>query len=105
MTTREYKNHKGLKKENLRDNMSTAEIVLNMLAEVSTTDISRAEEPKTLDENKEVAKAGGDIAGNARRAIEKRTKKPVVTSNDAEKLHKLTPDIIEDASNLLESEN
>lgn len=102
MTTREYKNYKGLKKENLRDNMTTSEIVLNMLAEVSTTDISKAEKPQTFNENKAVAKAGGAIAGDARNAIEKRTKNSVITPDNA-KMGQVLPDVIEDIANLPES--
>jgi hypothetical protein len=83
MTTRRYKNLKGLKKENLRDNMSTLELVLNMLAEATTTEISRVAEPKTLEENKQVARRGGRIAGNARKEIETDTGKPVITSKSA----------------------
>ena len=67
MTTKEYKNFKGLKKENLRDNFSNMELVLNMLGEVSTTEISKKENPKTFEESKRVAKKGGEIAGNARK--------------------------------------
>ncbi len=80
LTTRKYKDLKGLKKENLRDNMTTLEIVLNMLAEASTTEISKTEKPKTFTQNKEVAKKGGSIAGNARKEIEKKTGKSVITS-------------------------
>ena len=83
MTTRQYKRHKGLKKENLRDNMSTLELVLNMLAEATTTEISKTTEPQTFEENKNVAKRGGQIAGNARREIEKDTGKPVISSKNA----------------------
>lgn len=83
MTTREYKNFKGLKKENLRDNMSTLELVLNMLAEATTTEITREEKPQTFEENKKIARAGGEIAGNARKEIEVRTNKPVITSKKA----------------------
>lgn len=82
-TTREYKNFKGLKKENLRDNMTTLEIVLNMLAEATTTEITKVENPLGLEENKEVAKKGGNIAGNARKEIEKTTGRPVITSKNA----------------------
>ena len=82
MTTRQYKQLKGLKKENLRDNMSTAEIVLNMLAEVSTTEISKSSTPQSFAENRQVAKSGGEVAGNARRDMEKRTGKPVKEKND-----------------------
>jgi hypothetical protein len=82
MTTREYKNLKDLKKENLRDNMNNLELVLNMLAETATTEISKKEEPQGLDESKKIAKDGGEIAGNARKAVEKRTGKPAVTSEN-----------------------
>ena len=80
LSTREYKRLKGLQKENLRDNMSTTEIVLNMLAETSTTDISREEQPQTFAENRAVAQKGGEVAGIARRALEERTGRPVVWS-------------------------
>lgn len=80
MTTREYKDFKGLKKENLRDNMSTTELILNMLAETATKDIAEAINPQGLDENKQVAQDGGSIAGDARKSIEARTGKPVITS-------------------------
>ena len=79
MTTRQYKKLKGLKKENLRDNMSDLELVLTMLAEASTRDISRAEEPETFEESRQVAQQGGEVAGIARRALEQRTGKPVIT--------------------------
>ena len=82
MKTREYKNFKGLKKESLRDNMSNMELVLNMLAEVSTTEISKQRNPKTLDENKSVAKQGGSIAKEARKRLELETGKPVVTNEN-----------------------
>lgn len=83
MNTREYKRFKGLKKENLRDNMSTTELVLNMLAETSTTDISKAEQPETFEENRQVARRGGNVAGIARKALEAETGKPVVTTMNA----------------------
>ena len=79
MNTKEYKKYKGLKKENLKDNMTNLELVLNMLAEVSTTEISKSKKPKGLQENKKVAKEGGSIAGNARKNIEKITKKKVIS--------------------------
>ncbi|MEI6304668.1 MAG: Bro-N domain-containing protein [Candidatus Taylorbacteria bacterium] len=82
MTTREYKNLKDLKKENLRDNMSNLELVLNMLAETATTEISRKEEPKGLDLSKKIAKRGGSIAGTARRQIEKETGRLAITSEN-----------------------
>lgn len=94
MTTRQYKSLKGLKKENLRDNMSTLELVLNMLAEATTTEISKTAEPKTLEENKHVARRGGRVAGNARREIEADTGKPVITSKNAMQLNTLVPDVI-----------
>ena len=96
MTTRRYKNLKGLKKENLRDNMTTLEIVLNMLAEATTTELTKATNPKGLEENKKVAKEGGSIAGNARKAIEQRTGKPVVTSKNAVDLSKLIEDVVKE---------
>jgi len=83
MTTRQYKNFKGLKKENLRDNMSTLELVLTMLAEATTTEISKGQKPETLDENVNVAQSGGRIAGNARKEIEGVTGKPVITQENA----------------------
>ncbi|QQR65082.1 hypothetical protein IPH92_00680 [Candidatus Kaiserbacteria bacterium] len=86
MTTKEYKNLKGLKKENLRDNMTNLELVLNMLAETATTEISEKREPKTLDENKIVAREGGSIAGNARKDIEAKTGKKVITKKNAKVL-------------------
>lgn len=95
MTTRQYKNLKGLKKENLRDNMSTLELVLNMLAEATTTEISKTAEPKSFEENKQVARRGGRVAGNARREIEADTGKPVITSKNAAQLNTLLTDMIE----------
>ena len=82
MKTREYKDFKGLKKESLRDNMSNMELVLNMLAEVSTTEISKQRNPKTLDENKSVAKQGGSVAKEARKRLEIETGKPVITDEN-----------------------
>lgn len=83
MNTRQYKNLKGLKKENLRDNMSTLELALNMLAEATTTELTKAQNPQGLDENRVVAKQGGKVAGNARREIEAQTGRPVVTAENA----------------------
>lgn len=83
------------KKENLRDNMSDAEIVLNMLAEVSTTEISKSKNPRSFEENRSVAKEGGKIAGNARKNIEKSTGKPVITSKNATQLNAIVTDMIE----------
>jgi len=96
MTTRQYKNLKGLKKENLRDNMSTLELVLNMLAEATTTEISKEQQPETLKENIAVAKSGGRIAGNARKEIEATTGKPVITSKNAADFSNLISNLIED---------
>lgn len=93
MTTRQYKDYKGLKKENLRDNMSTLELVLNMLAEATTTELANATNPQGLEENKQVAKRGGSIAGNARKEIEQETGKPVITSKNAIDLGKLIEDV------------
>ena len=98
MTTRQYKNHKGLTKENLRDNMSTLELVLNMLAEATTTELSQAEEPEAFDESKEIARRGGSVAGNARKEIEAQTGKPVVTSKNARDFRMLLGDVIEAAA-------
>ena len=82
LTTKEYKNLKGLKKESLRDNMTNLELVLNMLAETATTEISHKKEPDGLEQNKKVAKEGGDIAGNARKQIEEKTGAPVITGDN-----------------------
>ena len=94
MTTREYKDFKGLKKENLRDNISTTELILNMLAETATKDIAEATNPQGLDENKQVAQDGGSIAGDARKSIEARTGKPVITSKNAIDLGRLISDVV-----------
>lgn len=84
MTTRQYKNYKGLKKENLRDNMSTLELALNMLAEATTTELTNAQNPHGLEENRAVAKQDGKVAGNARKEIESQTGRSVVTSGNAQ---------------------
>ena len=94
MTTREYKDFKRLKKENLRDNMSTTELILNMLAETATKDIAEATNPQGLEENKQVAQDGGSIAGDARKSIEARTGKPVITSKNAIDLGRLISDVV-----------
>lgn len=96
MTTRGYKNLKGLKKENLRDNMTTLEIVLNMLAEATTTELTKTTNPQGLEENKKVAKEGGSIAGNARKEIEQKTGKPVITSKNAVDLSRLIEDVVKE---------
>ena len=95
MTTRQYKNLKGLKKENLRDNMTTLELVLNMLAEATTTEISKEQNPQTFAENRSVAREGGEVAGNARKDIEERTSRPVTTSKNAADFSNLISDMIE----------
>lgn len=95
MTTRQYKNLKGLKKENLRDNMSTLELVLNMLAEATTTEISKRKQPESFEENRVIASEGGAAAGEARAAVEKRTGKSVVTSKNAAQLQDIVADLLE----------
>jgi hypothetical protein len=95
MTTRQYKNLKGLKKEGLRDNMTTLELVLNMLAEATTTVISKKQKPQTFEENKRVAREGGEVAGDARQAVEKRTGEPVITSKNAVDFSQLITDVSE----------
>lgn len=100
MTTRQYKKLKGLKKENLRDNMTTTELVLNMLAETSTTDIFRAEQPQSFSENQQIARRGGKVAGIARQALEAETGKPVITSLNAADFRQLITSIVEDAAAL-----
>lgn len=83
MSVREYKDHKGLKKENLRDNMTNVELVLNMLAEVTTTAISRREQPETFYDNKNIARRGGNVARNARKEIEKETGETIISPLNA----------------------
>lgn len=99
MTTREYKDFKNIKKENLRDNMSTLELVLNMLAEATTTELTHTINPQGLEENKVVAKEGGTVAGNARKDIESRTGKPVISQKNALDFSKLIEDIVETNEN------
>lgn len=98
MSTRQYKNLKGLKKENLRDNMTTLELVLNMLAEATTTEISKQKAPETFSENIDVARAGGKVAGDARKAIESQTGVPVITSKNAAQLNQVVTDLLEGAT-------
>ena len=98
MSTRQYKNLKGLKKENLRDNMTTLELVLNMLAEATTTEISKQKAPETFSENIDVARAGGKVAGDARKAIENQTGVPVITSKNAAQLNQVVTDLLEGAT-------
>lgn len=102
MTTGQYKRLKGLTKENLRDNMTDLELVLTMLAEASTTDISKTAKPQTFEENKQVAKRGGKVAGIARQALEAETGKPVITEKIAFDFQQLVTDIVEDAAELPE---
>lgn len=97
MTTRQYKNLKGLKKESLRDNMSTTELVLNMLAETATKDISQQSQPTGLDESKIVAQRGGRIAGNARKELEKEIGAPIVTTKNASQLNHVVTELLESA--------
>ena len=103
MTTGQYKRLKGLTKENLRDNMTDLELVLTMLAEASTTDISKTAKPQTFEENKQVAKRGGKVAGIARQALEAETGKPVITEKNAVNFQQLVTDIVEDAAELPEN--
>ena len=98
MSTRQYKNLKGLKKENLRDNMTTLELVLNMLAEATTTEISKKKSPSTFSENIAVAREGGEAAGIARKAVEERTGVPVITSKNAAQLNQVMTDLLEGAT-------
>ena len=95
MSTRQYKRLKGLKKQNLRDNMSTLELALNMLAEATTTELTKTENPQGLAENIVVAQAGGEVAGDARRSIEARTGRPVITSENAAQLNAVVTNLIE----------
>ena len=105
MTTGQYKRLKGLTKENLRDNMTDLELVLTMLAEASTTDISKTAKPQTFEENKQVAKRGGKVAGIARQALEAETGKPVITEKNAFDFQQLVTDIVEDAAELPEEKD
>ena len=97
MSTRQYKNLKGLKKENLRDNMTTLELVLNMLAEATTTERSKQKAPSTFSENMAVAREGGEAAGIARKAVEERTGVPVITPKNAAQLNQVVTDLLEGA--------
>ena len=98
MSTRQYKNLKGLKKENLRDNMTTLELVLNMLAEATTTEISKQKAPANLSENISVARAGGKVAGDARKAIESQTGVPVISKKNAAQLNQVVTNLLEGAA-------
>ena len=105
MTTRQYKNHKGLKKESLRDNMSTTELVLNMLAETATKEIAQSEDPEGFEENKKVAGRGGKIAGDARKSIEAETGKSVITSQNAAQLNHVVAQMIEASVKAVEEDD
>ena len=107
MTTRQYKNYKGLTKENLRDNMTTLELVLNMLAEATTTEISKQREPETFKENLAVAREGGEAAVESRKAVESRTGVPVITAQNAVQLNQVVTNMIENAAgeNRLDARN
>ena len=98
MSTRQYKNLKGLKKENLRDNMTTLELVLNMLAEATTTQFSKDRKPTTFQENLEVAKAGGQVAGRTRKDIESQSNTPVISPKNAAQLNQIVTDLLEGAA-------
>lgn len=104
MSTRSYKNLKGLKKENLRDNMSTLELALNMLAEATATQLTKVRNPEGLEENRQVSRQGGAIAGNARKEIEEATGKPVITSQNAKQLNAVVTGLIEGISSEREKE-
>lgn len=99
MSTREYKNYKGLKKQNLRDNMTTTELILNMLAETATKDIANSSNPYGLEENKEACRKGGSIAGNARKEIEEETGKSVITRKNALDFGNLISGVSKEISN------
>ena len=98
MSTRQYKNYKGLKKENLRDNMSTLELALNMLAEATTTELTKVQNPYGLEANRNVAKTGGQIAGETRMRIEKETGNPVITNQNAASLNSVVTGMIEEVT-------
>jgi len=100
MSTRQYKNLKGLKKENLRDNMSTLELALNMLAEATTTELTKVHNPHGLEDNQKIAQKGGNVAGNARREIEQETGKSIITSQNAIQLNDAVTQLIEAVSEI-----
>ena len=105
MNTRQYKRLKGLKKENLRDNMSTLELTLNMLAEATTTELTKTRNPQGLAENQDVARRGGRVAGDARKAIEKESGRPVITAENAAQLNTVVVTMIEDVAESTSEEN
>ena len=105
MTVKEYKSLKGLTNENLRDNMSTMEMVINMLAEATTTELSKAHKPKNFEENQEIAKRGGSYAGQVRKNIEEDTGKPIITSKNASELNLLVTKTIEEIASIDDDKN
>ena len=105
MSTWQYKKLKGLKKENLRDNMSTMEIVLNMLAEATTTELSKAHQPEGFSESQTIARRGGSYAGKVRQDIEKDTGRPVITSQNAAQLNAVVVDVIESVAETKKTDN
>ena len=105
MNTRQYKRLKGLKKENLRDNMSTLELTLNMLAEATTTELTKTRNPQGLAENQDVARRGGRVAGDARKAIEKESGSPVITADNAAQLNTVVATMIEDVAESTSEDN
>ena len=105
MSTRQYKKLKGLKKENLHDNMSTMEIVLNMLAEATTTELSKAHQPEGFSESQTIARRGGSYAGQVRQDIEKDTGRPVITSQNAAQLNAVVVDVIESVAETKKTDN
>ena len=105
MNTRQYKRLKGLKKENLRDNMSTLELTLNMLAEATTTELTKTRNPQELAENQDVARRGGRVAGDARKAIEKESGRPVIISENAAQLNTVVATMIEDVAESTSEDN
>lgn len=105
MSTRQYKNLKGLKKENLRDNMSDTELVLTMLAEASTRDISSEAKPEGFSASMDIARQGGEVAGVARKALEERTGKPVITEKNAAQLNTVVTEMIETSAQVVDDEN
>lgn len=104
MSTRQYKNLKGLKKENLRDNMSDMELILNMLAESTSTEISKNENPSSFAESQAIAKRGGKVALEARKAVEQQTGKPVITSQNAAQLNTVVTNVIDSVSKAVDEE-
>ena len=103
MTTRQYKNLKGLKKESLRDNMSTTELTLNQLAEVATRELSQQEKPQGFEENKKAAQAGGTVAGNARKDLEERLGRSLITSQNASQLNHVVTQMIEASASAIDN--